>query len=127
VKEQESPVPEVTSGWRNWPSLIGINGEFTRGDRIQAVIIFGWSIALFGIFGGALVWNTFSRWNTEWWWNYLLITVIIVPLGVGVITAAWFGWGGIRDLLQVFRRLGKARLNPLDDGEIVQEAGSKAP
>jgi hypothetical protein len=60
------------------------------------------------------------RWPTDWWWNYLLVTAIILPLLIGVITTIWFGWGGIRDLGRLFSRLGKKRGDSDDDGEMVK-------
>jgi hypothetical protein len=54
------------------------------------------------------------------WWNDLLITGIILPLIVGGTTTIWFGWGGGRDLVRLFRRLGKTGRDSDDDGEIVK-------
>jgi hypothetical protein len=120
LAEDGTPLPEVAKPPRTWQTLIGIDGLFTRGDRLQSMVLFVWSMGWFAIFLGAVIWNMISRWSTETWWIYLLISGIILPLGIGVITTVWFGWGGIRDLGRLFRRLGKTGRDSDDDGEIVK-------
>ncbi len=35
------------------------------------------------------------------------------------MTGVWFTWGGVRDIRSLFRRLGRERLDVLDDGMVV--------
>jgi len=53
------------------------------------------------------------------WSNYFLITFLIVPGIVAVITTFWFGYGAIKDMRQLFRDL-KARtgVDNLDNGQV---------
>jgi hypothetical protein len=68
-----------------------------------------------------VVWNLISRWPIDWWWNYLMIAVIFLPLAIGLVTTVWLGWGGLRDLGRLFRRLSSVRRDESDDGEVVNE------
>ena len=120
LAEDGASLPEVIKPPRTWQSLIGIDERFTRSDRMQSISLFVWIMALFGAFVCIAIWNMLFRWPTDWWWNYLLVTAIILPLLIGVITTIWFGWGGIRDLGRLFSRLGKKRGDSDDDGEMVK-------
>jgi SSS family solute:Na+ symporter len=115
------PLPEVAKPPRTWQTLIGIDEKFRRGDRIQSITLFIWSMGWFVVFIVITLWNLLSRWPVDWWWNYLLVTGIILPLIIGVITTTWFGWGGLRDLGRLFRRLSTAKRDASDDGEVVKE------
>ena len=101
--------------------LVGITPEYTRGDKFIAWGIFSYSfIYQFGIlFLLVLVWNIFDRWSNAWWSNYFLVTALIIPGIIALITTFWFGIGGIRDMIRLFRDL-RARdyVDPLDDGRV---------
>ncbi len=101
-----------------WSKLIGIDDEYTKGDKFIAWSVFGFSIVFqFGIsFIGVVIWNWISPWPVEWWSWYFFIMIIVLGCVVGVISTAWFMIGGIIDTRRLFRDL-KARVNdPLDDG-----------
>ncbi len=118
VDADGAALPVVPGPPRTWQTLLGIDDQFTRGDRFQSVFLFFWSMAWFALFLGMLVWNLFSRWPLDWWWNYLFIAGIALPMVLSVITTVWFGWGGLRDLRRLFRRLGEIRRDARDDGEL---------
>jgi SSS family solute:Na+ symporter len=103
----------------SWGSLLGINHEFTRGDKVISISLFSWK--MFWVLVGVVVtlWNLKSRWPLEWWSNYWHITTVVVPLVLTVPTTIWFLWGGIHDLIQLFRDLESVRRNVLDDGTVV--------
>lgn len=105
--------------WRNmYSKLIGIDSEYTRGDKIIAWSVFYYSVVYqFGIsFVGVLIWNWISPWPTEWWSWYFLITIVVVGIIVGVVSTVWFMIGGIVDIRRLFRDLAARTDNPLDDG-----------
>ena len=65
------------------------------------------------------MWNTcFSRWSLDWWSNYYLIVQIIIPGILAVISTFWFGYGGIKDLINLFRDLKVRVVNHLDNGTV---------
>lgn len=99
---------EIPWRWRNLIKLmVGINPDYTKGDKIIAWSIFFYSIVYkFGIcFVLVLVWNLLSPWLPQWWSLYFLVTYLLVAMLVGLITTVWFMIGGIRDARQLFRDL----------------------
>ena len=105
--------------WRNvYGKLIGIDDEYTTGDKVIVWSVFGYSIVFqfLIVFVGVVVWNWISPWPAEWWSWYFFITVIVVGIVVGSISTVWFMIGGFIDLRRLFKDLGKRVDNPLDDG-----------
>jgi solute:Na+ symporter, SSS family len=105
--------------WRNMlGKLIGIDDEYTTGDKIIAWSVFLYAVVFqfFIAFIGVLIWNWISPWPAEWWSWYFFITVIVVGIVVGSISTVWFMIGGVIDVRQLFRDLALRKDNPLDDG-----------
>lgn len=102
-------------------SYLGIDEDFTRGDRWLSYLVFIWTMALFAIWLVVTLLNLIPayRWSNDAWADYFWIMGILFPLVVGVITSVWFSWGGIRDLRLLFRRLAVANRNELDDGRVI--------
>lgn len=110
-------LPEVAAPAAGWSRLIGVDELFSRGDRLQSYAIFAWSMFWFFLFVVGTLWNLVSPWPESWWWNYVLIVHISLPLLIGLVTGIWFSIGGIRDLLRLLRHLKNKHANPDDDGE----------
>lgn len=105
--------------WRNvYGKLIGIDDEYTTGDKIIAWSVFGYAIVFQFIiaFVGVLIWNAIDPWPAKWWSWYFYVNVIVVGIIVGSISTVWFMIGGFIDLRRLFKDLGKRVDNPLDDG-----------
>jgi Na+/proline symporter len=105
--------------WRNiYSKLIGIDDEYTTGDKIIAWSVFGYSVVyqFFIAFIGVLIWNAVSPWPAQWWSWYFFITVIVVGIIIGTVSTVWFMIGGITDMRRLFADLAKRVDNPLDDG-----------
>lgn len=105
--------------WRNvCGKLIGIDDEYTTGDKVIAWSVFGYGIVFqfFIAFVGVLVWNAIDPWPAEWWSWYFFINIIVVGIIVGSISTVWLMAGGFIDLRRLFRDLAKRIDNPLDDG-----------
>ncbi len=100
--------------------LIGIDAEYTRGDKIIAWSVFLWTFVYqIGLcFVLPLVWNLISRWPIEWWSWYFFITSICVSVAVGIVSTVWFMWGGIKDTRALFRDLAARVDNRLDNGMV---------
>jgi hypothetical protein len=108
--------------WKSvWGKLIGIDDEYTKGDKVIAWSVFGYTIVFQFLiaFVGVLIWNAISPWPTEWWSSYFFITLIVVGIIVGSVSTVWFMIGGIKDIRRLFRDLAKRVDNPLDDGWVV--------
>ncbi|MFI4910098.1 MAG: sodium:panthothenate symporter [Sedimentisphaeraceae bacterium JB056] len=116
-------IQEVKLAW-TWKTmfgkLIGITGDYTRGDRVIAWAVFGYSIVyqIFVCFLPIVVWNCISRWPSSWWSSFYFISYLVINPIIGTITAVWFTCGGVRDVFQLFKDLAKRVDNPLDDGRV---------
>lgn len=103
--------------------LIGINPEYTRGDRFIAWSVFGYVIVykMGFCFLFVLIWNMISPWPEEWWGHYFFITTIVITGILAIISTVWFLIGGIIDTRRLFKDLSTRMDNPLDDGSVVGE------
>ena len=103
--------------------LIGITPEYTRGDKIIAYSVFGYSIIYqIGIaFLMIVIWNAVSPWPKEWWTIKFYITSLLIPGIVGIISTVWFMIGGAYDTYRLFADLEKRSENPEDNGQVFQD------
>ncbi len=112
-----------TEKW-TWSSvfrkLIGITPEYTRGDKCIAwsVFIYSFIYKFFLSFIVVAIWNTFSPWPIEWWGHYFYITVLAFPAVAAFVTIFWFGIGGVKDMISLFRDLEKQTVDVLDNGQV---------
>ena len=116
-------VAEIKSPWTLrsvFGKLIGITPDYTRGDKMIAYGVFCYTfIYQMGFaFLMVVIWNTVSPWPVAWWGSYYFIIYLVITPIIGVITSVWFTWGGIRDILRLFKDLAKRVDNPLDDGRV---------
>jgi SSS family solute:Na+ symporter len=118
VDESGNPLPPVPKPPRSWKAILGIDPNFTRGDKVISISLFTWSMSFFAVFIIVSVWQVFWRWPTQWWTNYWYIVGILIPLGVTFITTVWFTIGGIHDIRRLFRTLAQTGRNELDDGTV---------
>ncbi len=102
-----------------WARFVGIDSDFTKGDKWLAYSVMGWSIFWFAVWLVMLVWNLIWPWNNESWLSFFHFTGISLPVFFAVITGIWFTWGGLRDIRDLFRRLRAQKVNALDDGTVV--------
>ncbi len=104
-------------------NLIGITPEYTKGDKAIAYAVFGYSFVYGFLLSFILVviWNAFSPWPISYWSWYFIITALIVPGIIAIITTFWFGIGGMIDMFRTFRALEARIANPLDDGRVEGE------
>lgn len=103
------------------PRLIGIDNQYTRGDKILAwsvfIYSFGWGFLF--CFVGVAVWNFISPWSNDDWSLWFFIADIILAGIIGVVSTIWFTIGGTRDLCRLFKDLDRKEVNVLDDGRVV--------
>jgi SSS family solute:Na+ symporter len=102
-----------------WGKLIGLDDNFTLGDKWIAGGMFGWSMFWFFVFIVITVWNLAAPWHTDSWSNYYHFTGFCLPIFFAVVTGIWFTWGGLRDMKALFRRLKQQKTNPLDNGMVI--------
>ncbi len=122
ARAEDRPAALATGRRRSWlDRYLGIDEEFTRGDRALSYGVFVWTVITFGIWLVATVLNLIPslQWSGKGWANYFWIVGIWIPLLISVVTSVWFTWGSVRDLRRLFRRLSMQERNTLDDGRVV--------
>jgi len=102
-----------------WGTVLGIDQEFSFGDKLISISLFSWSMLWFLVFAVGCVWYLWHPWPLEIWGRYWFTYAILLPLVVGAITTVWLTWGGVRDLRRLFRDLRTCKHNALDDGMVV--------
>jgi SSS family solute:Na+ symporter len=99
--------------------FIGINEEFTRGDRWLTFGRFAWTMAWFTLFVvGTTVQLFFHHFTNRTWANFWLWANIWVNLPLGVIATIWFTIGCTHDMRAFFKRLRMERVDVQDDGTV---------
>lgn len=114
-RESSSPV----TGKFSFRSLVGINDDFSTGDKWISIGLFGYSMGMFTIFVIITAWNIIDPWPTAWWSSYWHIVGIGLPVFFAIVTAVWFTWGGLHDIRLFFERLNCEKVNDLDNGMVV--------
>jgi len=105
--------------------MVGIDSQYTKGDKVLAWSVFIWSMGWgFGSFIVLCIWNAVSPWPKQWWINWFLVYSIIVPGLVAVVSTIWFTIGGSLDLRKLFQRLAEKEDNLLDDGRVINHVNA---
>ena len=101
-------------------TLIGITPEYTKGDKVIAwsAFIYSFGYSFLGCFVIILIWNMIMPWTLNMWSIYFYITMLCVPVTIGIISTFWFLIGGIVDIRRLFIDLAARADNPLDDGRV---------
>ena len=113
----------ITTKWtlRNvFSKLIGINPEYSKGDRIIARAVFCYTFIYRFIicFVLVLIVNQIWPWRPKHWSMYYFITLILIPSIIGIISTFWFSIGGIIDLKRMFHDLAARKRDFTDDGRV---------
>ena len=100
--------------------MLGITPEYTKGDKFiaWAFFIFTFIYQFLFSFLIVLIWNQFDPWPESWWSTYFFIVKLVVPGTIAFITTFWFGYGGIKDLIDLFKSLERRVINHLDNGSV---------
>jgi len=115
--------------------VLGIDANYTRGDRLLAWSVFlwsfGWGFCL--CFLGNVAWHVLGERGilppqpASWWGRYFFLVNICVACAVGLVSTFWFGICSTRDLVRLFRDL-EAReragggVDAADDGRVAGES-----
>lgn len=105
---------------RTLESFLGIDNQFTRGDRILSYSVFSWTMYNFALFAAISAFNLLLyRWPIQWWINYNVYYGLPLSLLIGVVTTIWFTFGTLVDLKKLFHRLSAANRDACDDGRVL--------
>ena len=113
-------VPEKMTFRKILGKMVGINSEYTLGDRVIAWSVFWYSFVYHFLicFVLVVIWNLISPWPVEWWGTYFFIKTLLIPSIVAFISTFWFGIGGAVDLVRLFRDLEHREADVLDNGQV---------
>ena len=103
-----------------YQKILGINSQYSRGDRVLAWSVFLYSMLWgFGSFVVIVIWNAFWSWPDSWWAEWFWLYNVIVPGIIAAVSTVWFTIGGTWDLRRLFRRLAEKQEDLLDDGRVI--------
>ena len=100
---------------------IGVNRDFSTGDKIIYLFNIGFSLFFFLAFIiGNLFAVTIGITEASWirWWGFNVMVTLIVGVG----STIWFLIGGFRDLFDLIKTLQGALRDDTDDGSVLREA-----
>ncbi|MFH1477849.1 MAG: sodium:panthothenate symporter [Verrucomicrobiota bacterium] len=119
-REGKEVIREKLSFRSVFKRLIGIDSQYTTGDKVLAWSVFIWSFGWgFGSFITLIIWNKISPWPNNWWANWFFFCNFILAGILGMISTIWFTIGGTIDLNRLFKRLRESEFNVLDDGRVI--------
>ncbi|HEY9250357.1 MAG TPA: sodium:proline symporter [Rariglobus sp.] len=107
--------------------LIGVDKDFTRGDKWIAGSLFVWAVGWFGVMITGTAWNLLGDsglvpwihpWSNPAWLGFWHVTAIGLPILITLVTGLWFTWGGIHDIRALFRSLKAYRIDDSDNGTV---------
>jgi solute:Na+ symporter, SSS family len=122
-RESRAPGDEDESRTRWWERL-GFGREMTRWDRIITAVTISWPILFTLVFIAGMLRELLAEslglepisdaaWLEAWgWWLWCAI-------GTAMVVTVWFTIGGLRDLVRMFRLLGRVQADELDDGRVI--------
>jgi len=103
-----------------WTRIVGITEEFTRTDRILALVMVGYNLIWAVLFFGAAAYNFLVRPIPAGWWPNFWHVWVCLQAGLGVPIAIWFIIGGVGDIKRIFKRLAVLQRDHSDDGSVVK-------
>jgi hypothetical protein len=107
----------VKEGW-SWRSALGVNADFSRGDKLIYGFTVVKSLGLFALWLGMTIAAFTIGISIEGWttYHYWVNTVFFIVLTLGVMV--WLSIGGMRDLARLFHDLREAKRDFSDDGTV---------
>jgi Na+/proline symporter len=101
--------------------LLGIDEQYTRGDRWLAwsvfIYSFGWGFV--AAFVGVVLWNLVDPWTNAAWSYWFYLNNFLLAGAIGVVSTVWFTIGGTIDLKRLFDALAAKQTSVLDDGRVI--------
>lgn len=123
-EEVETALVEVRERPTFWQRAIGLDENFSRGDKWIAGGLIGWSLFWALVMAVGSLWNLIDPWPTSVWSTYWLIAGVGVPVFMTIVTGVWFTWGGVRDIRALFRHLKVATVDERDNGTVIGQQNS---
>lgn len=99
---------------------LGVNDDFTLGDKAIYLFKIGWVLFFFMVFAIGTIVGLFADIpDSLWikWWGFQVIATIVV----GITFTVWFLIGGFRDLVAMVRTLSALKRDADDDGHVSKD------
>jgi solute:Na+ symporter, SSS family len=114
-----------------WQQFVGITAEFSKGDRILAIILVVWNAINFLWFVGFTIYNLIQKlffhrlvpdyvWSTYYFVGLMIVVVLSLP------TMVWFTVGGVMDMKLLYKHLDSAVIDETDDGSVADDYHEQA-
>ena len=75
--------------------LVGVNQEYSKGDKVLAWSVFiwmmGWGFATWLV---VVIWNCVTPWSYQYWVNWQVLNLVVIGI-VAIVSTVWFTIGGI--------------------------------
>jgi SSS family solute:Na+ symporter len=116
---------------RFWRRL-GVNKDFTRGDKAIYIFQILWTLFFFAVFVIGTIFGLAGKISLDLWTKWWALHVTLVTV-VGILATIWFLIGGFRDLFDLIRTLKTVERDADDDGSValataeVEEIGHPLP
>jgi solute:Na+ symporter, SSS family len=116
----------VKKPW-SFARIIGVNQDFSRGDKWITGSLFVWSVGWFCVMILGISWNLLGQfglvswikpWTNEAWLGFWHVTAIGLPILITIINGLWFTWGGVHDIRALFRSLKTYKIDDSDNGTV---------
>ena len=105
----------------NWfHRIFGIDAEFNSKDRLIAYLIVGWFLVWLGVFVVGTWYGIFFNPSEDAWAVFWQVYLWIL-FGLSIVVTIWFSWGGIKDILSLFRSLKTQEKDLAEDGMVNKE------
>ena len=118
--------PQNRSSFRGrFLQLIGITEEFSRSDRVLAVVLVAWNTLWLTFFVVFSLINVVLGVSDAIWAKYWHF-VVIMNLCLSIPISIWFAVGGTLDIRALYRILATAVRDATDDGRVVGEPDAEA-
>jgi hypothetical protein len=102
-------------------NILGIDKNYTKGDKVLAWSVFSYSFiyTFIILFAAVVIWNFVTPWDDKAWGTYFFVKQFLIVGLIGIVSTFWFGIGGTVDLFRLYRDLANKETNDLDDGRVV--------
>ena len=115
LKTEKSAVPVTLKS--RWLEVIGINKEFSTGDKMLAIMMIAWNLLWLVFFIVFTVINLSIGASDAVWSRFWHISILI-NLCVSIPVMVWFTVGGIIDVRSLFHSLATIERDNSDDGSV---------
>jgi len=109
-----------------WWKLTGITAEFSHSDRWVAAATVAWNAAWFCLFILGTLYNLAYDVPAETWARFWRLWLCL-QIGIGIPVTVWLTVGSLRDMKELFARLGREQRDIADDGRVAHLSVTPVP